>query len=116
MGEARIKRVYEAPVPGDGQRVLVDRLWPRGLRRDDARLDAWLKEIAPSTGLRTWFGHDPDRWDAFRQHYRCELDANVAAVAELRAFLSRGDVTLLYAARDTQHNHARVLADYMRNA
>jgi uncharacterized protein YeaO (DUF488 family) len=109
-----IKRIYDPPLHTDGQRVLIDRIWPRGVRRDAAKLDAWLKAIAPTTELRKWFGHDPARWEEFRQRYRMELDANAAAVAELCSFVARGHVTLLYGARDEQHNQAVVLAEYLR--
>ena len=110
-----VKRIYEPPSPDDGARILVDRLWPRGVSKEAAGLTLWLKEIAPSAELRQWFGHDPARWDEFRQRYRAELDANPAAVERLRGFLKAGGVTLLYAARDTRHNHAPVLAEYLRD-
>lgn len=108
-GRIRIRRVYEPRSPDDGVRVLVDRLWPRGLTRVEADLDYWLKDAAPSTGLRKWFGHRPDRWAAFRRHYLLELRAS-PAVAQLRALCRAGPVTLLYAARDPDHNEAQVLA------
>ncbi|SNS65865.1 Uncharacterized conserved protein YeaO, DUF488 family [Sphingomonas laterariae] len=109
----RIKRVYEPPAAEDGQRILVDRVWPRGVRRDDAALALWLKDIAPSTELRRWFGHDPARWAEFRRRYRAELDAMPSVVARLRDLAAAGDVTLLYGARDTAHNQAVALADYL---
>jgi uncharacterized protein YeaO (DUF488 family) len=109
----RIKRVYAPPAKMDGSRILVDRLWPRGLRRETAALTSWFKDIAPSTELRRWFGHDPQRWAEFNRRYRQELEANPVAVAELATLLHRGPSTLLYAAQDEQHNHAVVLADYM---
>src|SRR4051794_20919599 len=99
-----IKRIYEPAAAGDGQRVLVDRLWPRGMSKDAAALDLWLKEIAPSRELLKWFGHDPARWQEFRLRYRAELDGNEAAVAQLLRLLENGDVTLLYGARDAEHN------------
>jgi len=107
----RIKRAYEAAADGDGYRVLVDRLWPRGVSKDKAHLDVWMKEIAPSTALRRWFGHDPARWDEFERRYRAELaeperSRLVTALAE-RA--TQGQVTLVYGARDTLHNEAVVL-------
>jgi uncharacterized protein YeaO (DUF488 family) len=108
-----VKRVYDPPSGGDGQRVLVDRVWPRGLTKDKAELTLWLKEIAPSTELRKWFGHDPERWDEFRRRYRAELDGNDAAVAELRSLLKKGKVTLLYGAHDETHNNAVALAEYL---
>ncbi len=112
-GGVRIKRVYEPRAADDGLRVLVDRLWPRGLTREAAALDYWLKDCAPSPALRTWFGHEPARFAAFSARYDEELDANPAALAELRAVLARGAVTLLYAARDPHCNHALVLAAYL---
>lgn len=112
-GTIAIKRAYEPPMRGDGQRVLVDRIWPRGVSREEAALDLWLKDIAPSTALRKWFGHDPARWDEFRTRYRAELAANEAAVAQLCALAAKGKVTLIYGARDEQHNQAVVLADYL---
>lgn len=111
--DIRLKRAYAPPAPDDGRRVLIDRLWPRGLRKADAHVDVWLKEIAPSTGLRTWFGHDPARLDEFARRYDAELDGNEAAVRHLDEMLDEGRVTLLYAARDPHCNHAQVLAAYM---
>ena len=109
----RIKRVYALPAESDGSRILVDRLWPRGLGRDTAALTSWCKNIAPSTELRKWFGHDPQLWAEFNSRYRKELDSNSVAVGELATLLHEGTATLLYGARDEQHNHAIVLADYM---
>ncbi len=109
------KRIYEAAEPGDGCRILVDRLWPRGLSREDARLDLWLKDLSPSAELRRWFGHDPARWAAFQTRYFAELQANQTALAELRAALARGPVTLLYAARDTAHNNAVALKAFLES-
>lgn len=108
-----LKRVYEAPAKTDGTRILVDRLWPRGLSKDKARIDLWLKEIAPSTELRKWFGHDPEKWAEFQRRYRAELKANDDAVSELRAALADGPATLVYGAKDEAHNDAVVLADYL---
>ncbi len=108
-----LKRAYEAPAPGDGQRLLVDGLWPRGLSKERLEAEAWLKALAPSTGLRKWFGHDPARWDAFRARYFAELAANPEALAQLRGYLARGPVTLLYGARDEEHNNAVALRDYL---
>lgn len=113
MGNLAIKRAYAPPVESDGKRILVDRLWPRGLSRVDAAIDEWLKDIAPSPVLRKWFGHDPARFAEFGNRYREELDANPDAVARLCAVLIERDVTLVYAARDERINHARVLADYL---
>lgn len=108
-----LKRVYEPRVPEDGTRVLVERLWPRGVRKEDPRVDVWLKDLGPSSALRKWFGHDPARWEEFQRRYRAELDANPDAVAALRGYLAAGTVTLVYAARDTERNSARVLADWL---
>ncbi|CAM3831431.1 DUF488 domain-containing protein [Isoptericola cucumis] len=106
-----VKRVYEAPSDDDGLRVLVDRLWPRGLSKADAHVDRWIKEVAPSSDLRTWFGHDPARFDEFARRYREELRGS-AELAELAALADDGrQVTLLYGARDEQHNQAVVLRD-----
>jgi uncharacterized protein YeaO (DUF488 family) len=111
--DLRIKRVYEPPAPADGTRILVDRLWPRGLTKERARVDLWLKEIAPSTELRRWFGHDPARWAEFQARYRAELAANAEPVAHLRAEMARGPVTLVYGAKDEAHNDAIVLRDFL---
>jgi uncharacterized protein YeaO (DUF488 family) len=108
----RIKRVYLPPDDEDGQRVLVDRLWPRGLGKSDAHFTSWLKDVAPSPELRKWFGHDPARWKEFRDRYTEELTSN-PAVDSLRELCAKGDVTLLYAAHDEAHNHARVLAEFL---
>ena len=110
-----VKRAYEAPDKADGQRVLVDRIWPRGVRKEDAELTLWLKEIAPSDELRKWFGHEPERWAEFQERYRAELDGNGEAVAELRGLLRDGRVTLLYGAHDEAHNNAVALAEYLRD-
>ena len=108
-----IKRVYEKPSPDDGMRVLVDRLWPRGLSKANARVDLWLKEIAPSDALRKWFGHDPARWETFKKKYAKELAGRNDLVAALRARISEGKVTLLFAASDTEHNNAVALKAYL---
>ncbi len=110
----RIKRVYEPPSPEDGHRILVDRLWPRGVSKQAAALSAWIKDVAPSHELRKWFDHDPSRWDEFRRRYVAELDANPPATAELRGLLRAGPATLVYAAHDASRNNAVVLADYLR--
>ncbi|MBN9221002.1 MAG: DUF488 domain-containing protein [Mesorhizobium sp.] len=109
-----VKRIYEPPGSDDGQRVLVDRIWPRGVRKKDAALTLWLKDIAPSDDLRKWFGHEPERWAEFQKRYRAELDGNGDAVTELRALLGKGKVTLLYGAHDEAHNNAVALAAYLR--
>lgn len=108
-----LKRAYDPPEPGDGMRILVDRLWPRGVSRESARIDVWLKGIAPGTPLRKWFAHDPLKWDAFRERYFQELSRNPAAVAELREQVHRGAVTLVYGAKDREHNHAVALREYL---
>lgn len=105
----RLKRAYEAPVAGDGSRVLVDRLWPRGVRKEDAALRMWVKDVAPSDALRRWFGHDPARWDGFRIRYRVELASRRDAVTALRSLARQGTLTLVYGARDREHNEAVVL-------
>jgi len=112
-GSVALKRAYEPTAPEDGQRVLVDRLWPRGLSKDKAAIDLWLKEIAPSTALRQWFSHDPARWDEFQHRYRAELDANGEVVGQLRDVIDAGKTTLIYGAKDEAHNDAVVLAAYL---
>lgn len=111
-----MRRVYDDPAPTDGARVLVDRIWPRGLRKDAARLDDWAKDAAPSTDLRTWYGHDPAKFKEFRRRYVAELKAppGQAAVAKLRAFADDGPLTLLTATRDIDISQAAVLADLLR--
>lgn len=116
MGGILTKRVYDGADDGDGVRVLVDRLWPRGVRKEAACLDEWCKGVAPSADLRTWFGHREERFDEFAAAYRHELDASedaAAFVARCRAWLSQGNVTLLYAARSTTCNHAAVLRQWV---
>jgi uncharacterized protein YeaO (DUF488 family) len=112
----RVRRVYDDPSPDDGARVLVDRIWPRGLRKDAARLDDWAKDVAPSSGLRTWYGHDPARFEEFRRRYAAELagDAQHAALDRLRALMAAGPVTLLTATRDIERSQAAVLAQILR--
>ena len=105
----KIKRAYEPAEAGDGTRVLVDRLWPRGLSRQEARLDQWNREVAPSPELRRWFGHKVSRWHEFSRRYRLELAGHAEALAALRRRATEGPVTLVYAARDERHNHAIVL-------
>ncbi len=105
----KIKRIYDPPASEDGRRVLVDRLWPRGVAREEARIDEWLQEIAPSDDLRKWFGHDPTRWEEFRNRYRHELEGHDDILARLRAEAKKGRVTLLFAAKDEEHNNAVVL-------
>lgn len=110
----KLKRVYEPPAPSDGTRILVDRLWPRGLTRRKAAVNTWMKEIAPSTGLRRWFRHDPAKWSEFTRRYRRELRAQRPLVDQLARLAARRRVTLVYSARDEAHNDARVLAAVVR--
>lgn len=113
-----LKRVYEAPDESDGTRVLVERLWPRGLSKDHAHVDVWLKEVAPSHDLRTWYGHDPARFTEFRRRYEAELAAEPArsALAQLRKLAARQQVTLVFAAHDTELSNAAVLRDLLSGA
>jgi uncharacterized protein YeaO (DUF488 family) len=112
--DVRIKRVYEAPDADDGYRVLIDRVWPRGVSRARAKLDEWMRDLAPSTELREWFNHEPDRFRQFRSRYRRELRGHADQLDELRRRGSEGRVTLVYAARDQEHNNAVVLAELLR--
>jgi uncharacterized protein YeaO (DUF488 family) len=109
----RLKRVYDPPEPQDGRRFLVERLWPRGMRKDALSLDAWAKEAAPSTALRRWFGHDPKKWEEFQRRYFAELDRTPDAWRPLLDAARRGTITLLYSARDTDHNNAAALRTYL---
>jgi uncharacterized protein YeaO (DUF488 family) len=109
----QIKRVYEPPSARDGKRFLVERLWPRGIKKENLEMDAWLKEIAPSPELRRWFAHDPAKWKEFQQRYRAELRSHPEALQPLLNAARRGNVTLLYSARDQEHNSALLLKDYM---
>lgn len=109
----QVKRVYETPESGDGTRVLVDRIWPRGLTKSEVSMDLWLKEIAPSTALRKWYGHDPDKWPEFCRRYAAELDEKPQLTTLLRVKGGDGPVTLLFSARDIQHNQAVALKDYL---
>ena len=113
MSEVKIKRVYYAPDGDDGTRILVDRLWPRGLTKERACVDLWLKDIAPSTELRKWFGHDPAKWEQFRERYHREIEANVNLVSLLKEKLKGGAVTLLFAAKDAEHNEAVALQEWL---
>ncbi len=112
----RLKRAYDAPEPADGRRILVERLWPRGVTKQEAALDAWVKDVAPSPELRKWYGHDPDKWPEFQRRYRAELEANPEAVAAVRAAVGNGPATFVYAARDEERNSARLLKEYMERA
>ncbi len=109
----RVKRVYNPPSPDDGYRVLIDRIWPRGLSKEDARLDEWLRELAVSDELRRWFGHDPGKWSEFRAKYRKELDAHREELRDLLRRTRGKNLTILYAAKDEEHNNAVVLKEYL---
>lgn len=109
----RLKRAYDDVHSGDGTRVLVDRLWPRGVRKENAAIDLWVKDIAPSTGLRKWFGHNPDRWPEFRRRYSEEMRQHRERLDELRALARRGRITLVFAAHDAAHNDAVVLREIL---
>jgi uncharacterized protein YeaO (DUF488 family) len=111
--DVRIKRAYDPAEPEDGYRILIDRLWPRGISRERARLNEWARDLAPSGGLRKWFNHDPERFPEFRERYRHELLGHIGRVDELRARAGRGRVTIVYGARDTEHNDAVVLAELL---
>lgn len=111
----QIKRVYEAPAGDDGKRILVDRLWPRGLSRDKAAIDTWIKEVAPSNELRRWYNHEPAKWEEFRKRYLHELEGKTELVTELRKEIGKGPATLLCAAKDAAHSNARVLADAIQS-
>lgn len=115
MSDAMIllARIYEQPSPDGGPRVLVERLWPRGLTKEKAAVDLWLKEIAPSHELRKWYGHDPMKWDEFRRRYTKELEENRTATNKLREFLEQGAVTFVFAASDTERNSAVALKEFM---
>ena len=112
--DVRLKRAYEPPAPSDGYRVLIDRLWPRGVSREQASLEAWERDLAPSAELRKWFGHQPSRFEEFRRLYVEELRQQRPRLTELRRRAREGTLTLVYAARDSEHNDAVVLADVLR--
>jgi uncharacterized protein YeaO (DUF488 family) len=105
----RLKRAYDPPAASDGKRILIDRLWPRGVKKTDAAIDEWMKEIAPSTTLRKWFGHDPARWSEFRRRYLKELNGHRAELDRLRKLARQGPLTLVFSAHDEAHNDAVVL-------
>lgn len=112
--ELDARRAYDGPAAGDGRRVLVDRVWPRGITREELGIDAWVKEVAPSDGLRKWFGHDPERWDGFRERYFRELDENPEGLEALYAELRGAKrATLLFGARDEARNNAVALVEYL---
>jgi uncharacterized protein YeaO (DUF488 family) len=112
--EIQLRRAYDSPRRGDGYRVLVDRVWPRGVSKDDLELDEWRKEIAPSTRLRKWFGHDPERWKEFQKRYFAELEGKQDSVRELMKRARQGRITLVHGARDQDHNQAVALSAYLR--
>lgn len=113
--KVRIKRVYEKPAKSDGKRILVDRLWPRGMKKEDAKIDIWMKEIAPTTELRKWFSHDRAKWKSFQEKYTRELKKNKEQVDLLKEEIRKGMVTLVYAARDEECNAAVVLQEYLNS-
>ena len=113
MKNIRIKRAYEEPDREDGTRILVDRLWPRGLTKEKASVDLWLKDVAPSTELRKWFGHDPGKWEEFRSRYKEELKRNKEPLSLLRQETAKGVVTLVYGAKDEEHNEAVILQELL---
>ena len=108
-----LKRAYDPPAKSDGRRILVDRVWPRGIAKHDLQIDAWLKDLAPSTELRRWFGHDPTKWDEFRKRYARELEQRSEALEELLEKARAGHVTLVFSARDTAHNNAVALKEHL---
>ncbi len=112
-GNVNLKRAYDPPEPTDGARILVDRLWPRGVKKDDAAIAQWMKDIAPSTGLRNWFGHDPARWEEFCNRYAAELAQHTDQLKQLRALAREGPITLVYSAHDEVHNNAIALKDFV---
>lgn len=114
--QIRLKRIYEEAAEGDGQRILVDRLWPRGLKKEKAKVAVWKKELAPSTELRQWFGHDVCKWDTFQERYWAELEANPVLPDFLAAYAEEAVLTLVYAAKDEKHNQAVVLKRYLEEA
>ena len=109
----RLQRAYADPAPRGGKRILVERLWPRGLTKERAGIDAWIKEIAPSPTLRKWYGHDPDRWEEFQTRYRSELQANPESVERLRAEIGSGPVTFVFGSKEEEKNSASVLKEYL---
>lgn len=111
----RTRRIYDGSSKADGRRILVDRLWPRGVTKADARIVFWAKSVSPSNELRRWYGHDPDKWDEFRRRYFGELDANPDGVADLSAQLGDGTVTLVYSSKETRLNNATALKEYLES-
>lgn len=111
-----LKRAYEKPGDNDGTRILVDRVWPRGVSKEDLKIDLWLKEIAPSRELRQWFGHDPEKWDEFKRRYFAELEDRREAVDEVLSKAGEGRVTLVFGTRDERHNNAAALKEYLEGS
>jgi uncharacterized protein YeaO (DUF488 family) len=111
----RLKRAYDEPTPDDGLRILVERLWPRGLTKDRAKIDLWLKDVSPSPELRKWYGHDPSKWAEFQKRYRAELAENESALEDLREKCQSGTITFVYAARDEERNSALILKDFLES-
>jgi len=111
--QIRLKRAYDEPAKNDGKRVLVDRIWPRGVKKESAAIDLWLKEVAPGSELRKWFGHDPARWETFKERYFRELEKNGEAVGELLTLAGNGRLTLVFAAKDREHNNAVALKEFL---
>ncbi len=109
----RVKRAYDKPESGDGRRFLVDQLWPRGIKKEDLKVEGWLRSVSPSKALRTWFGHDPARWAEFQRRYFAELDQNKEAWQPLLEAAQAGDITLVFGARDSEHNNAVALKEYL---
>lgn len=111
----QVKRVYETPSPADGQRILVDRLWPRGIAKATAKIDLWMKEIAPSTSLRQWYAHDPQKWQEFKRKYFAELEATPDTLNAFRKQLSKGQITFLFSSKETRLNNAFALKEYIES-
>ncbi len=111
----KVKRIYDPSSPEDGKRIYIDRLWPRGLKKSEAIFDEWLKEIAPTDTLRKWFGHDPAKWNEFKKRYTKELESKEELLNKLKSEAKRGRITLLYSAKDTEHNNAVALAAFLKS-
>jgi uncharacterized protein YeaO (DUF488 family) len=109
----QLKRAYDKPQKTDGRRVLIDRVWPRGVRKEDLKLDEWLKDLAPSTELRKWFGHDPEKWEEFRKRYFHELDAHPDTIRQLRAKMREGPLTIVFGSKEERFNNAVALKEYL---
>lgn len=112
--KVQIKRAYDSPAASDGKRFLAERLWPRGIKKEDLKIEAWLRDVAPSTELRKWFSHDPEKWEEFKRRYRAELEDHPDAWGEIVEAAKKHDVTLLFSSRDTEHNNVVVLHEYLK--